>query len=272
MCLIVYSSNGFENLNKELQAEIYSMNPDGFGFFFYDEEEGLVAEKGLFSEHLIEQLIADLPNDRPVFLHWRMATSGRVNDDLAHPYLINNELVMMHNGVLRDYTPTTIHMGAGSGTQGATVEKPETNDTINFIIEYLKPAVTENNRIWLDKKFRQTTEQLIGDSNTIVMMDSQGHYSIYNYDHWVSYNGMAFSNEYAWPYDELVLGRSPIGTVVGGSGGAPHRTSEESNMALPLYINDLKENDWEDIFQICLDDPESVADILYYDIMKNPME
>jgi predicted glutamine amidotransferase len=39
-----------------------------------------------------------LPLDAEAYLHLRKATYGRICHDLAHPYLVREGLLLMHNG------------------------------------------------------------------------------------------------------------------------------------------------------------------------------
>lgn len=99
MCLIVCSNKGFDKVPVDVFEQAYESNCDGFGIMYCDADEVIVL-KGLFDLEEILNLIYSAPTDRPVAMHFRMATHGIPSKKLSHPFETPSGAVLMHNGVL----------------------------------------------------------------------------------------------------------------------------------------------------------------------------
>lgn len=317
MCLMVMSEKGFDNLTDEMLNDIFAYNPDGFGFAFYSHERSkLVTYKGLFKNKEIKALIRSMPSDRPVYLHWRKATSGQVNYETCHPYHVNDDLIMFHNGVLSEFEPkisTTSNNGkrgskrsSGKSNAGPTAEqameqavenpnskrktkskkaknkksttdnsshkykigKSKTNDTMNFISDFVKPSLKLDPYIYVDEVFKTRTENVIGSKNKLVFMDSEGNHTIYNEHQWVEYHGMLFSNDYSWPYWEYIYGDYGISKY------DYFNVEGEDDMLFDWVSNvdrlaDLYFMTYDEIRVACKNNPEAITTILYYEVLNN---
>lgn len=280
MCLIIKSNQGFSHLSQQIREEIYYSNPDGFGFMYYSEADGgLVVEKDLLNISHIDLILDELPDDRTVFVHWRMSTSGQTSPEMAHPYAVHDNLAMMHNGVMTRHNPASVlsHYKWDNKLQKNVPvhkRKTDTNDTLNFINSWIKPTLSVNEEAWMEQAFIKKTEKEIGHSNKLVFMDGNGYWTIYNYEEWTEWNGMLFSNEYAWPADECVYGiKRPGSHFFHKDGDMPSwsntKTPETTGIGKSsLYAQDLEYMDWDDIYSACVNAPEAVADMIYYDILQ----
>ena len=97
MCLIIRKPVGRE-ISSEFLAEVWKKNHDGFGWCFADENV-VRWNRGMNLEDAIQE-IARIPLQREAFIHMRQATKGEIVHDLAHPFEVLPDLVLMHNGTL----------------------------------------------------------------------------------------------------------------------------------------------------------------------------
>lgn len=103
MCLIV-KQTASNPLTREESDAIYRRNRDGFGVAWHDDDGTVqywrrVPVDADDAWMLYQSALALATEARPVVLHWRMATHGRVVDELAHPFGLPGA-TLIHNGVL----------------------------------------------------------------------------------------------------------------------------------------------------------------------------
>ena len=170
-----------------LIADIYKTNADGIGLMFADKGE-LVIRKALPKDAAeARQFIEAMPDDeRQVALHWRWRTHGAINLEQCHPYSITQDVAMMHNGIL--------HTG-----NAADVSK---SDTWHFIEDYLKTLSA-------DTLHDARLGALVGDyieQNKFAIMSADGRLTVINKDQGVEYEGVWYSNTYAWSPELVVPG------------------------------------------------------------------
>lgn len=173
MCIAILKTPNGVVTKEELQTS-FNNNPDMCGFGFVDEGQVYVL-KGYdkFEEFYSDyEQVAEL-NDRNILIHFRISTSGKVDEDNCHPFFVKNDLILIHNGVLT----------------GCRTEKDK-NDTRCFIEDNLCNIPT---KMWKKKTFRNLVGEAIGNSK-FVLLDQHDNYYIINEDsgHWS--NGCWFSN------------------------------------------------------------------------------
>lgn len=182
-------------ITKEQLKNCFDNNPDmgGMAFVNYDETTGknkLEIWKGYtdFEKFYNDFLEVDKHKDRNILIHFRIATSGGVNELNCHPFYVNDSLVMIHNGVLGSF---------------ATPKKDSPyNDTQTFIHEYM---VGLPDKIYKNKTFRKLMGEMIGH-NKFVLLDNHDNYYIINENlgHWK--DGVWYSNySYASPKKAKVV-------------------------------------------------------------------
>ncbi len=103
MCLII-KQTAANPLTREESDAIYRRNKDGFGVAWHDDDGTVqywrrVPVDADDAWMLYQSALSLATPDRPIALHWRMATHGHVVDDLAHPFGLPGG-VLIHNGVL----------------------------------------------------------------------------------------------------------------------------------------------------------------------------
>lgn len=103
MCIIAVQPPKLE-LRQEVLDNCWAGNDDGAGFA-YAKDGNIIVIKELENKEKFETLYrshrAKSPN--AVFvLHWRVRTHGKVNRTNIHPFFVNKDVVMFHNGTISD--------------------------------------------------------------------------------------------------------------------------------------------------------------------------
>jgi hypothetical protein len=102
VCLIIAKPAG-EVITPELMEWCSSIHTDGFGFM-YPHKKKLKIHKFLTSDKLIDDYQETMGNvleaETPVIMHFRAATRGSIKLDNCHPFRINTNVGMVHNGTL----------------------------------------------------------------------------------------------------------------------------------------------------------------------------
>lgn len=104
MCLIIKKPSG-RRIATDFLDHAWQHNHHGWGCFHRDSaQDRVVWTRGLHLPDLIAHN-AGLPLDAEVYLHLRRATYGDVNHDMAHPYVVREGLLLMHNGSIAHLAP-----------------------------------------------------------------------------------------------------------------------------------------------------------------------
>ncbi len=153
MCILINQPAGKE-ISKTRAKRLWGYNPDGGGFAYMKPAGGIGVRKEMeFNEYwpLYRSHRGMYGNDNPMMLHFRIATHGTVNAENIHPFHINENMVMGHNGVIHDI-PTS----------------EEISDTRIFISDVL-PELPET---WLDQPYLVAmVEEWIGWSKLMFLTD-----------------------------------------------------------------------------------------------------
>lgn len=170
-----------------LLADVYSTNPDGVGVMYSDGRKMHVRKVLPKTVDEARQFIESLPNDdRPVALHFRMKTHGLIDMANCHPYQVNADTWLAHNGVL--------HTGNAAD--------PDKSDTWHFINDYLSTVPTDTLH---NPQFLRLAGEFI-KNNRFAIMSADGRLSIVNRAQGIETHGIWFSNTYAWSPDLLIEG------------------------------------------------------------------
>lgn len=190
MCIIAFKP---ENIILDEQAirNCFASNPDGAGFLVWDSKNNkLICQKGFFSVEELIDALKPFQNNRAV-VHFRFGTSGKKDITNCYPFLINENLGFVHNGIIK-----------------IKCSNQEFSDTYTFnlcIKKYLRnnPNAWEINRLvsFLDKNRKMI------QCGKFVFMDNFGNYFIYNEKSGVwDKNGCWFSNSnYLYSVDDWKL-------------------------------------------------------------------
>lgn len=122
MCLIIVASKPSQVLDLDIW-KAWNTNSHGAGIMQHRTGR-LFVKKGIMRFSLLEETLKKLPECGPVAVHLRMATHGAVHGKNTHPWVIDSQSALMHNGVL-----------SGLGKHGATGESDSAH--LARILSYL---------------------------------------------------------------------------------------------------------------------------------------
>lgn len=102
MCLIIRKPPG-RSVTADFLRNAWPDNPDGWGLFHLHGGQPVHA-RGMSLPTLLEHNAA-LPLQAEAYVHLRKATYGRVCPSLAHPHVVRDGLLLMHNGSIDHLAP-----------------------------------------------------------------------------------------------------------------------------------------------------------------------
>lgn len=246
MCLLQTGSSAAiraQFLNTPgLIEDVYESNSDGLGVM-YTEHGALVTARILPKHHMeAREFLAALPNDdRPLALHWRMRTHGAITLDQCHPYDVDEETALMHNGIL-------------DTGNAADVSK---SDTWHFIADYMQdmgPDVLHN------PGYLKMLGEFIGN-NRFAIMSADGRLSVVNKDQGIEHDGVWFSNTYAWSPHLLIPTYKPRAVYGNYGRWGGHLGDFDTGGSGKDWLKDLEEDDEADTTEAYVE--EMVEECLY---------
>lgn len=191
MCLIVCirplnkMTNG--EIKKEYLTNGWDSNKDGCGFSYVknidnDKDNRVIIRKGFFIFDKFYESFNKYRSENPesyFMVHFRNASVGDVKADNCHPFKINNNLSMCHNG--------TIHK----------LKKVNSKESDSFLLCNLFKTIKMNN-FHNNTIYTKLIHGFMGSQNKISFLDSTNTILMYNYDKWTKEeNGdIYFSNDY----------------------------------------------------------------------------
>ena len=185
MCLAINSTKGTTPKRDEMLIG-FENNPDGIGYCF-SKDGKLIIRKAFFDfESFYQSYLADNIQGINKLIHFRIATSGKIDELNCHPFKITDEIAFIHNGIIPNY---------GSKTE---------NDTLQFCNEILKPIFNEFGiEILKNQSFRKTLIKLIGHSK-LAFLDKNGNSYLINEKMGHRKNGIWFSNHTYQEYGGMI--------------------------------------------------------------------
>ena len=162
MCIAILKTKKGIITDSALRNSFIS-NPDGSGIA-YTVNNQLIIEKGIFD---IDEFVnavrkAEKICDNNMLIHCRIGTSGSKNELNTHPFYVNDDVCLMHNGILDISVPSYSKI----------------NDTQIYINRYLKGL--NKSMLMHSKNLHKLIENSIGKRNKFVLMDNKGYYKILN--------------------------------------------------------------------------------------------
>jgi hypothetical protein len=189
MCLLFHKPADV-TFNDSQLADMWASNRDGFGVM-YAKDNTLFIDKAVGGVKDWIEFFRKYESEEACF-HLRMRTHGDIDLENTHPYIVwgftkeesgkKTPVAMMHNGVL------------STGNKADTTK----SDTWHFIRNYIKPLSENDQAVIFKPQFRLLVEDFIGSSNKFAIMDCYGNLQIMNKDAGIEWNGVWFSNTYAW--------------------------------------------------------------------------
>lgn len=105
MCIAILNSNNI-TFSKSLISNCWENNPDGAGLIWTDTNtRELFIYKELHSVESYYNQYIDIRRKHPksqIVLHFRISTSGGVNETNTHPFQVNERLAFVHNGIISE--------------------------------------------------------------------------------------------------------------------------------------------------------------------------
>lgn len=221
MCIAILNTKRV-TLKKKLLRNCWDNNYDGAGFMYTDGEK-IITHKELDSFDLYYKAYIDARKSFPqshMVLHFRISTHGGVTKANGHPFLVNEKLGFVHNGII-------------SGMEQST----KYSDTYMFNKNILKPLPGDFVK---NKDLLGFIEDAIGSYNKLIFLGHDNEYEIVNEaaGHWD--NGCWFSN-YSYTYSSGYVDRGGVKTYVGTpskSKGYTHTKSEYNGVVKNYHITD----------------------------------
>lgn len=181
MCIAILNKSGL--LSKDTMENCYENNPDGMGMLWSEDGKLRVYKRlkkfGRFYSYY-EKIRNKYP-DIPIVLHFRIGTSGLNDIENCHPFLCNDNIGFVHNGIL--------------GIKEKTKKVSDTYTFNQLVLKGLPDNFIHNVGI------RFLIEEAVGTGNKLIFLDSKNGWWIANEDegHWDNHEENWFSN-YGYSY------------------------------------------------------------------------
>ena len=194
MCIIISKDKKCDRLPTigEL-TNCFEYNRDGAGFMYVNHGR-VIIEKGFMRlddfltrfKMLCKQF--DDFKQKALVIHCRIGTSSGNTPENTHPYAITTkeknlhklyfetDLAIVHNGIISAYTPAN--------------RQSKTNDTQNFILQYLAPIHKHYKTAYKMQKFREGIKN-ITNSKFVFLDKNERTYYVGDF---INENGLKFSN------------------------------------------------------------------------------
>ena len=181
MCIILYKPIEALMPTMETIKTCFENNPDGTGLLIFKGNNAII-DKGYMTFNNLKKAIKKhkLDNNSHFAIHFRIATSGKVNDKNCHPFPVSNSRkalqklsgktcqAIMHNGVI------------GAGENDLSDTQIFTRDTLYKLSPYLH-----------DQQIRDHVEDLLINDRMLIFSDSK----IYLLNDWIIDQGIYYSND-----------------------------------------------------------------------------
>ena len=205
MCIIVEKRKWIELPTKEILKNCFNYNSDGAGIMFNDGNQVFI-EKGFMDFNSFYSRLEALDKEfnlvnSDLALHFRISTSGNVDQGNCHPYPISTEtsqlrnlslvtdIGMAHNGVIRKHIPET---------------RSILNDTQTFIKNFVYNMYSSNKEFLTVGANIKALEEEAGSKLCFITKDNM--YIIGKFIE--ETNGILYSNDtylsydYGWGYED----------------------------------------------------------------------
>lgn len=181
MCIAIYKPAGLV-LTEETIKTSWLHNSDGAGFMYHEDNQ-LHVTKGLMSLKDFEEAY-EPHKEKETVVHFRIKTHGNKDAANTHPFLVDQDLGMVHNGIISNVD---------------TKVDPTKSDTWHFTDFHLHRFRQDNPKFFLNPIYKDMIEEYIGYSK-LIFMDAQGNVEIFNENKGVWDAGCWFSNTTYKPY------------------------------------------------------------------------
>jgi len=187
MCIAIVKPQGTV-ISDEYLENCFDNNNDGAGIA-YAKDGTIYIVKGIFDkkQFIKEVRKAEKIAEGDMLIHCRIGTSGLKDKKNCHPHIVNDNLVMIHNGVLDVDVP----------------KNSKVSDTVIFIEKYLKKLSKDFVK---NEPIMHLIEKAIGNRNKFAFLNNKGESFICNAKAGTVEGGIWYSNDtysYSWArYDD----------------------------------------------------------------------
>lgn len=164
MCVIAYQPKDSKEITENRLLAMWLNNPDGAGIMYKDDKGNICFSKGYmdFYDFYRDYLIIKRDYNFECGIHFRVATSGGINKQMCHPFIItnsenkikktygNSEICIMHNGIIPIY------------------EREGLNDTCEYIITRLYPLYKNDKEFFENNKIVRRIESEINYGKLLI--------------------------------------------------------------------------------------------------------
>lgn len=180
MCIIIVANKNKKIPNEHIKLAS-ELNCDGFGISASVNNKLFVYKSISINSDDIIKLYNSIRQvaTGDIVLHFRLATHGDISDKLCHPFYVNKDLVMFHNGVIRDSV---------SGYNGHNKNESDTKAFVNNVLKNFKKGFQNN------KTIMNMISETVEEYNRLCFLDSTGQTTYTSSNKWVEYNGILYSN------------------------------------------------------------------------------
>ena len=182
MCIIIVAPKGKIIPNTELHRA-YASNPDGWGLAAKISRGRIEIVRGFDTQDLVSAY-AEYAGRASIVVHARIATSGDVDFDNSHPYVLPGHGVIFHNGILKDVAETN----------------PTKSDTWHYAEELAAQLGVDPLGLTNPDFNRAVEARAVKNSSRFVLMSLTEPLRIYNERSGLWADGMWYSNSSAFPY------------------------------------------------------------------------
>jgi predicted glutamine amidotransferase len=149
MCIIVAKPEKIK-LPLTILENMWNNNPHGAGFM-WAEDNNLFIKKGFMNFHHLAEHYYPLEKKKLV-LHFRWRSTGAISAEMTHPFVINENVAMVHNGTIpklktQNFSDTFIfskYFGEKVKDPMLALESARFINRLNSIIGYSKLAFMDN--------------------------------------------------------------------------------------------------------------------------------
>jgi len=163
MCIICAINKGEKFTQTEFE-NCWDGNPHGGGYTYINPEAKLITFKSMDFDVFRNQFDKDFTAQgkySPFLVHFRIASAGTISIANNHPFKVHRGLVMAHNGTI----------------SGVRDTRDSRSDTKVFVEEYLR-HMPQN--FLLNRGANRLIKAIIGSSNKLVFLNSEGLFTIFN--------------------------------------------------------------------------------------------
>lgn len=174
MCVIAAKPKNIV-IPEETLRQCFERNPDGAGFVAHHDGR-LILHKGFFTFESFWEIYQPFALDAAV-IHFRIKTHGNKDADMCHPFVVNDNLVVAHNGIINisNATDTT------------------KSDTWMFVEYVLKPEMAKSPAAYKRPSFQFLLSGTI-DNSKLAFLDSKGAITLINEEKGVKDGEVWYSN------------------------------------------------------------------------------